>query len=77
LEIKYGWKELEIRNNFVYNLPLILNGFCTKIQRNFYALNYHRNLLEILGTLEFDEIWLACSLLHFIARKNKFSVKED
>jgi hypothetical protein len=34
-------------------------------------------LLEILGTLEFDEIWLACSLLHFIARKNKFSGKED
>jgi hypothetical protein len=40
-------------------------------------LNSHRNSLEILGTLEFDEIWLASSLLYLIARKNKFPAKED
>jgi hypothetical protein len=33
--------------------------------------------VEILGTLEFDEIWLTSSLLHLIARKNKFPVEED
>jgi hypothetical protein len=37
----------------------------------------YRNSLEILGTLEFAEIWLASSLSHLIARKNKFPVKED
>jgi hypothetical protein len=40
-------------------------------------LNSHRNALEILGTLEFDEIWLASSLLHLVSRKNKFVAKED
>jgi hypothetical protein len=40
-------------------------------------LNSHRNSLEILGTLEFDEIWLASSLSHLIDRKNKFLAKED
>jgi hypothetical protein len=33
--------------------------------------------LEILGTLDFNEIWLECSLLHLIARKNKSPEKED
>jgi hypothetical protein len=28
-------------------------------------------------TLEFDEIWLAWSFLHLIARKNKFPLKGD
>jgi hypothetical protein len=40
-------------------------------------LNFHRNSLEILGTLEFDEIWLKSSLLHLIVRKNKFPAKGD
>jgi hypothetical protein len=40
-------------------------------------LNFHRNSLENLGSLEFDEIWLTSSLLHLIARKNKFAAKED
>jgi hypothetical protein len=40
-------------------------------------LNFNGNSLENLGTLEFDEIWLAISLLHLIARKNKFLGKED
>jgi hypothetical protein len=40
-------------------------------------LNFNINSLEILGTLEFDKIWLASSLLHLIGRKNKFPVKED
>jgi hypothetical protein len=39
-------------------------------------LNSHRNSLEILGTLEFDEIWLASSLLHLTTTKNKFAAKE-
>jgi hypothetical protein len=33
--------------------------------------------LENLGTLGFNEIWLASSLLHLIARKNKFTAKGD
>jgi hypothetical protein len=40
-------------------------------------LNSHRNSLEILGTLEFDEIWLAGSLLNLVSRKNKFVAKEN
>jgi hypothetical protein len=40
-------------------------------------LNFNRISLEILGTLEFGELWLANSLLHLIARKNKFTAKED
>jgi hypothetical protein len=40
-------------------------------------LNFNKNLLEILGTLDFKEIWPASSLLHFIARKNQFPSKED
>jgi hypothetical protein len=35
-------------------------------------LNLHRNSLENLGTLEFDEIWSTSSLLHLVSRKNKF-----
>jgi hypothetical protein len=33
--------------------------------------------LEILGTLEFGEIWQVSSLLHLIARKHKFPAKEN
>jgi hypothetical protein len=33
--------------------------------------------LKNLGTLDFKEIWLASSLLHLIARKNKFPAKGD
>jgi hypothetical protein len=33
--------------------------------------------LGILGTLDFNEIWPASSLLHLIARKNQFPAKED
>jgi hypothetical protein len=33
--------------------------------------------IEILGTLEFNEIWQVSSLSHLIARKNKFSAKEN
>jgi hypothetical protein len=40
-------------------------------------LNFNRNLLEILGTLDFNEIWPASSLLHLIARKNSFLAKDD
>jgi hypothetical protein len=40
-------------------------------------LNFHINSLENLGTLEFDEILLTSSLLHLIARKNKFPANED
>jgi hypothetical protein len=40
-------------------------------------LNFSRNSLKILGTLDFNENWLVSSLLHLIVRKNKFSTKED
>jgi hypothetical protein len=33
--------------------------------------------LKTLGTVDFNEIWLARSLLHLIARENKFPTKED
>jgi hypothetical protein len=41
------------------------------------VLNLNRNLLEILRTLDFNEIWPESSLLHLIARKNPFPAKED
>jgi hypothetical protein len=41
------------------------------------GLRFNGNSLEKNETLEFDEIWLARSLLHLIARKNKFPAKED
>jgi hypothetical protein len=37
-------------------------------------LNFTRISLEILGTLDFNEIWPASSL---IARKNQFLAQED
>jgi hypothetical protein len=40
-------------------------------------LNFNRNLLEILGILDFNEIWPASSLLYLIARENLFPAKED
>jgi hypothetical protein len=40
-------------------------------------LKFNGNSLENLGTLEFDEIWLASSLLYLIRRENKFPAKED
>jgi hypothetical protein len=40
-------------------------------------LNFNRNLLEFLGTSDFNEIWPPSSLLHVIARKNQFPSKED
>jgi hypothetical protein len=58
-------------------MPQIPIGFRTKIHRIFYELNFNRNSLEILETLEFSEIWLTISLLHLIVRKNKFPVKGD
>jgi hypothetical protein len=33
-------------------------------------LNFDRSSLKISKTLDFEEIWLARSLLHLIARKN-------
>jgi hypothetical protein len=33
--------------------------------------------MEILGILEFDEIQLTSSMLHLLARKNKFPLKEN
>jgi hypothetical protein len=40
-------------------------------------LNFIRNSLGNLETLEFGEIWLTSSLLHLVARKNKLLAKED
>jgi hypothetical protein len=77
-EIKYGWKELEMRNNFVYKrFPRIWNRYWTKIQKSFYDLNFNRNSLEILRTLEFDKIWPTSSSLFLVSRKNEFQAKMD
>jgi hypothetical protein len=47
-----------------------------KIQRNLYESKTWKNSLDKLGTLGFDEIWLTSSLLHLIAKENKFPAKE-
>jgi hypothetical protein len=39
--------------------------------------NSLENSLENLGTLNFDEIWPAISLIHLITRKNKFLSEAD
>jgi hypothetical protein len=72
--LERAWNEKQL---FLNNFPQIRNGIWTKNQRNFYELNFNRNLLEILGTLDFNEIWPESSLLHLIARKNKFPSKEN
>jgi hypothetical protein len=66
IEIKYGWREFEIRNNFPYKGFLI---FEMDFELKFREASMTRISIEILETLEFDEIWLASSLLHLIARK--------
>jgi hypothetical protein len=38
-------------------------------------LKFNGNSLKIPGTLEFGETWPTCSLLHLVARKNKFPPK--
>jgi hypothetical protein len=48
-----------------------------KIRGSFYGLNFDRNSLKIVRTSEFDEIWLAWSLVHLIYRKNEFPSKGD
>jgi hypothetical protein len=40
-------------------------------------LKLKKNSLEILGTFDFNKIWLASSLLHLISRKNEVPAKED
>jgi hypothetical protein len=76
-QIKYGWKGVEIGNNFPYiNFSRLEIEFEIKISGIFYELNFDRNSLKILRTSEFDEIWLASALLYLIARKNQFPSKE-
>jgi hypothetical protein len=58
-----------MRNHFAYrNFLRFLVDFELKF-REFFELNFHRNSLENLGTLEFDEIWSTSSLLHLIEGK--------
>jgi hypothetical protein len=74
-QIKYGWKELEIRNNSPYRN---FSRFEMELGLKFREASMSWISLEKkLETLEFDEIWLASSLLHFIVRKNEFPAKED
>jgi hypothetical protein len=72
--LERSWDEEQL---CLKKFPQIRNVIWTKNQRNFYELNFNRNLLEILGTSDFNEIWPASSLLHLIARKNQFPSKED
>jgi hypothetical protein len=77
-QIKYGLKELEIRNNFPYrNFSRFEMEFELKIGEASMSRNSLENSLENLGTLDFDEIWPASSLLHLTTRKNQFISKED
>jgi hypothetical protein len=59
-KIKYGWREIEIGNNVSY---ICFSRFEMEFELKFREL-------------DFNEIWLASSLLHLIARKNKFPAKE-
>jgi hypothetical protein len=43
-----------------------------KNQRCPYELIGNKNLLEILGTLEFDATWPSTPFLHLLPRKNNF-----
>jgi hypothetical protein len=72
--LERGWDEEQL---FLNDFPQIQNGFGVKIQRTPMSWISIENLLKILGTLDFNEIWSASPLLHLIARKNKFSSKED
>jgi hypothetical protein len=42
-----------------------------------YESKTRKKSLDKLGSLEFDDIWLTSSLLHFIAKENEFPAKED
>jgi hypothetical protein len=46
-----------------------------KIQGSFYELKSKKIHWKNLGTLDFNEIWPASSMLPLIARKNKFPSK--
>jgi hypothetical protein len=70
-------KSLRWRTTLLKDFPQIQNGFGTKIQRTSMSWISIENLLGILETLDFNEIRPASSLLHLIARKNKFPSKED
>jgi hypothetical protein len=53
-QIKYGWKELEIRNNFPYrNFSRFELTFELKIHGNFYELKSKENHWKIL------ELWIS------------------
>jgi hypothetical protein len=71
-QVKYGWKGLEIRNNFPYrNFSRFEMKFEPKIKELLWVENSLENSLENLGTLDFDEIWTTSFLLHLISRKKK------
>jgi hypothetical protein len=73
-QIKYGWKEIEIRNNFPYrNFSRFEMEFELKNQRTSMSWNS----LKKLENLDFDKIWPASSLVHHIAMKNKFLSNGD
>jgi hypothetical protein len=78
LELKYGWKGLEIRKNFSYiNFSRFEMEFELKFKEVSMSWNSLEKSLKNLGTLDFDEIWPASSWLHLIARKNQIPSKED
>jgi hypothetical protein len=75
-QIKFGWKELEIKNNFPYrNFSRFEMKFELKLREaliSSISLEIH---CKNLKTLEFDEICLPSFLLHLIARKKWISSK--
>jgi hypothetical protein len=69
--------DLKKGTNFSIGKSLDSKSIVNENSENFYGLDFKENSLEFLGTLEFDEIWLKSSLLHLIARKDIFLVKEE
>jgi hypothetical protein len=77
LEVKYGWKGLEIMNNLSYrNFSRFELEFELKFGE-FLWVEIEGKSLKNLGTFDFKEIWPPSSLIHLIARKNQFPSKED
>jgi hypothetical protein len=64
------WEQLSLKKLFQ-----IQNGIWTGNQRTFMGWRSLENSLEKRGTLDFQEIWPASSLVHFIAKKIHFYQK--
>jgi hypothetical protein len=69
---KYGWKVVEIRNNFFIGTSPGSKWILDKISGKLYGLKFNGISLENIGTSEFYKNWLISSSLHLVSKKNKF-----